>query len=82
MALTCTGCQDPQEAEIFDYGLWLIEQILVKTLQKRLEDFPDMPLPSRAWNNTVENPLISEQLNYDHSDLLPILGEWELDRER
>jgi len=63
--LQCTGRQDPEDAEIFDYGLWLVEQILVKTLRKRLMDFPDMPVPNRAWDAEVENPLIGEQLNYD-----------------
>jgi len=63
--LQCTGRQDPQAAEIFDYGLWLIEQILVKTLQKHLADFPDMPIPNHAWDTEVENPLIGEQLNYN-----------------
>jgi hypothetical protein len=70
--LQCTGRQDPQDSEIFDYGLWLIEQLLVKTLRKHLEDFPDMPLPSRSWDDEVENPLIGEQLNYnrDHERTL------------
>ena len=63
--LQCTGRQDPQEAEVLDYGLWLIEQILVKTLRKHLKDFPDMPLPNHSWDNEVKNPLIGEQLNYN-----------------
>ena len=64
--LQCTGRQDPQDAEIFDYGLWLLEQNLVKTLRKHLRDFPDMPIPERAWDDEAENPLIGEQLNYNH----------------
>ena len=63
--LQCSGRQDPQENEIFDYGLWLIEQILVKTQKKRLTDFPSMPLPERDWEGITENSLISEQLNYN-----------------
>ena len=63
--LQCAGRQDPEDAEVFDYGLWLIEQILVKTLRKHLEDFPDMPLPNRTWDVEAENPLIGEQLNYN-----------------
>jgi hypothetical protein len=70
--LQCTGRQDPQEDEVFDFGLWLLEQILVKTSRKYLKDFPDMPLPERAWDNEDENPLIGEQLNYnrDHERAL------------
>ena len=63
--LKCTGHEDPQDAEIFDYGPWLLDQILVKTLQKHLEDFPDMPLPQHAWDEEAENSLIGEQLNYN-----------------
>ena len=40
--LHCGGRQDPQDHEIFDYGLWLIEQVLVKMQRKRLEDFLDI----------------------------------------
>jgi hypothetical protein len=65
--LQCTGRQDPEDADIFDYGLWLIEQILVKTLRKHLQDFPDMPLPNHTWDTEAENPLIGEQLNYNRS---------------
>lgn len=63
--LRCSGHQDPPADEIFDYGLWLIEQILMKTQRKQLEDFPDMPLAERNWEDTAENSLIGEQLNYN-----------------
>jgi len=63
--LRCGGRQDPRDDEIFDYGLWLIERLLVKTQRKRLQDFPDMPLPERDWEGVAENTLIGEQLNYD-----------------
>ena len=70
--LQCIGHQDPQDTEIFDYGLWLLEQILVKTSGRRLKDFPDMPLPERVWDCEDENPLIGEQLSYnrDHEQAL------------
>lgn len=63
--LHCSGCQDPRDDEIFDYGLWLIERVLMKTQRKRLKDFPDMPLPERDWEDVAENSLIGEQLNYN-----------------
>ena len=74
--LRCSGRQDPEDVEIFDYGLWLIEEILMKTRRKRLEDFPNMPLPEHNWGGVAENSLIGEQLNYDHSH------EQNLARER
>jgi len=63
--LQSTGRQDPQDTDVFNYGLWLIDQILAKTLQKSLKDFPHMPLPTHAWDDEDENPLIGEQLNYN-----------------
>jgi hypothetical protein len=63
--LRCSGHQDPQEHEIFDYGLWLIEQKLMKTQRRHLKDFPDMPIPERDWEGVAENSLIGEQLNYN-----------------
>lgn len=63
--LRCGGRQDPQEDEIFDYGLWLIEQRLMKTQRKQLKDFPDMPIPEFDWEGVAENTLIGEQLSYD-----------------
>jgi hypothetical protein len=60
-----TGYQDPQDNEIFDYGLWLIEQILVKTQRKKLQEFPDMPTPEHNWEGVAGNSLISEQLSYN-----------------
>jgi hypothetical protein len=60
-----SGRQDLQEGEIFDYGLWLIERVLMKTQRKQLKDFPDMPIPERDWEGVAENSLIGEQLNYN-----------------
>ena len=39
----------------------------MKTCRKRLEDFPNMPLPEHNWGGVAENSLIGEQLNYDRS---------------
>ena len=74
--LRCSGRQDPQEDELFDYGLWLIEWILMKTQKKQLKDFPDMPLPEHNWEGVAENSLIGEQLNYNRD------REWNLAQER
>lgn len=63
--LQCTGHQDPQADEIFNYGLWLIERVLAKAQRKRLEDFPNIPTPQHNWEGVAENSLISEQLNYN-----------------
>lgn len=60
-----SGRQDPHDDEIFDYGLWLIERVLMKTQRKQLKDFPEMPIPERDWAGVAENSLIGEQLNYN-----------------
>lgn len=73
--LQCGGHQDPQANEISDYGLWLIESIPMKTQWKRLNDFPDMPVPQRDWEDIAENSLIGEQLNYNQDHERNLAGE-------
>jgi hypothetical protein len=58
-----SGHQDLQEGEILDYGLWLIERVLMKTQRRQLKDFPDMPIPEHHWEGVAEKSLIGEQLD-------------------
>ena len=58
-----SGWQDPQDEDIFDYGLWLLNTILLKH-GKDLAGI-QMPLPDCDWSGQAGNTLISEQLNYD-----------------
>ena len=61
--LRSSGWQIPQDEDIFDYGLWLLNTILLKH-GKDLTSVK-MPLPNSDWSGQAGNSLIGEQLNYD-----------------
>ena len=50
--------------DIYDYGLYLIDNILHDS-GHGLPDFPSMPQPLLNWSDTVNNRLVSQQLNYN-----------------
>ena len=54
----------PEENQIYDYGLHLIDSALRKN-GKSLRDFPGMPLPQENWAAMEGNRLITEQLGYN-----------------
>ena len=53
------GIEAPTDAQVHDYGLYFINQVL-KESGKSLVDFPPMPVPSTNWSNFVGNRLIWE----------------------
>ena len=53
------------ENEVYDFGLHLIDNIL-RDSGHSLSDFPNMPHPTHNWSDTINNRLISQQLNYNH----------------
>ena len=58
------GHLDPTEEDIFDYGLHLIQGLLMFS-EKSLQNYPEMPLPQQNWDVIVPNPLLNEKLAYD-----------------
>ena len=52
----------PSEAEIYDYGLFLIQEVL-DGHGKQLSDY-HLPMPEHDWNARIGNRLIAEQLAY------------------
>jgi hypothetical protein len=56
--------QNPTEEQVFDYGLYLIDNILGGN-NKSLKDYPTMPLPQNNWAAAVGNRLIADQRSYD-----------------
>jgi hypothetical protein len=54
----------PSPADIQDYGLYLIDQLLSHS-GKRLEDWPAMPQVVGNWGAMLGNHLIAEQHQYD-----------------
>ena len=47
----------PTDAQVEDYGLFLLNQLLQES-GKSLMDFPPMPQPVENWNTVVGNRLI------------------------
>ncbi|KAG5561407.1 hypothetical protein RHGRI_004441 [Rhododendron griersonianum] len=60
------GISNPTEAQVEDYGLYLLNELLQES-GKTLFDFPPMPHPSGNWNAVVGNRLILEhrQLRFE-----------------
>jgi len=60
---------EPLEEEIQDYGLYLIDQILIQA-GKSLKDWDSLPQVVGDWGTLIQNlnPLIAEQRNYDLQD--------------
>jgi hypothetical protein len=58
---------DPTEAQVYNLGLYLIEQILIQG-GCNLGHYPPMPHPEKDWTIIVHsnNQLLHEQLDYDH----------------
>ncbi|KAF9530832.1 hypothetical protein CPB83DRAFT_762461, partial [Crepidotus variabilis] len=65
---------EPTEDEVYDFGLYLIDQILHKT-NKSLRDWPTMPLPQGDWAVALGNRLLAEQRNYDPEEQSRIAAE-------
>ena len=63
--LRSSGQQTIQDEDIYDYGLWLLNTILLKH-GKDLASV-QMPLPNCDWSAQAGNALISKQLNYDRN---------------
>ena len=66
-ALQRLGKQNPTEEEIYDYGLYLINQLLQYS-NKSLSDYPSMPLSQMDWHQIVGNRLIVEQQDYNREE--------------
>ena len=57
--------QEIPENDIYDYGLWDLNRILVG-MGRSLADFSPMPLPQQQWTHRIPNPLLqTEQYNVD-----------------
>ena len=57
--------QEIPEDNVYDYGLWDLNRILVG-IERSLADFPPMPLPQQQWAHRIPNPLLqAEQYNVD-----------------
>jgi hypothetical protein len=61
---------EPINDQIYDYGLYLLDHILL-TSGKHLSDYDPMSLSELQWDDhLLNNPLLQEQMAYDAFDLL------------
>lgn len=65
--LQTLGIRNPSEDEVYDYGLHLINKLLLQ-VGLSLEHWPSMPISVIDWDHRIINPLIAEQLDYDHEE--------------
>ena len=65
--LTMRGMLNITDNDVFDYGLYLINNILQDS-GRSLTDFPSMPLICRQWDESLHNQLIRDALNYDYEE--------------
>ena len=48
------------ENDIYDYGIWDLNRILVGMVRS-LADFPPMPLLQHQWTHRIPNPLLQAE---------------------
>ena len=65
---------EPTEAQVQDYGLYLIDKLLSHT-GKRLQDWDSMPLIQGNWDQVFGNHLILEQREYNTEGLAQLAAE-------
>jgi hypothetical protein len=66
---------DPSEAQIQDYGLYLIDQLLSHS-GKRLQDWTTMPQVIENWGAMLRNCLIAEQMQYNLEEQAVLAAEY------
>lgn len=59
------GVNNVSNNDIYDYGLYIIDNILQES-GHNLGDWPSMPTLQHQWEQYSTNEMIAEQLNYDH----------------
>ena len=57
--------QEILDNDVYDYGLWDLNRILVG-MGRSLAEFPPMPFPQQQWDHRIPNSLLqAEQYNVD-----------------
>jgi len=65
--------QEIPENDVYDYGLWDLNRILVG-IGRSLADFPPMPLPQQQWAYRIPNPLLQAE-QYDVDEMATLVDE-------
>ncbi len=66
---------NPSEHEVYNYRLFIIDEILRKYYNISLCNIPSMPQSIIQRIVCYQNPLIVEQLDWNHEDLISIVNE-------
>ncbi|KAG0560756.1 hypothetical protein KC19_9G010700 [Ceratodon purpureus] len=71
------GLSEPSEEEVYDFDIFLIDEILREQSNKNLSLFPPMPIPTLNWSHHRGNRFINEQLQWNREDLELYVQEHE-----
>ena len=64
LRLTVIGVPEPTQAQIYDYGLFLLD-LSMKKAGKSLSQIPEMLLSTMNWAATVDNNMLVQEMAYD-----------------
>ena len=70
--LIAGGRLDPTDEDIFDYGLHLLNKILMKSRKSLELNFPSMPTPQQQWDILHGNTILQDQLAYDAEAMMEL----------
>jgi hypothetical protein len=73
--LIAQGCLQLMEEDVFNYGLHLLENILIKS-GKCLSNFDPMTTPQQQWEVLEGNFFLREQLDYDPEEMRRATDLW------
>ena len=68
------GILTPSDADVYDYGLFLLNQKL-NDVGTSLSAFPNMPHIANDWATINDNQFMSEQLSYDRTTEVQLANE-------
>ena len=65
--------QEIPEDDIYDYGLWNLNRIIVR-MGRNLADFLPMSFPQQQWAHRIPNPLLQAE-QYDVDEMATLIDE-------
>ena len=65
--------QEIPEDDVYNYGLWDLNRILVE-MRRSLADFLPMPLPQQQWAHRIPNPLLQAE-QYDVDEMATLVDK-------
>ena len=66
---------NPTDDDIQDYGIYLINQLLIVSGKSLQRDWPYMPQITQDWEANIENRFIAEQCRYDPVEQAQLAAE-------